>query len=433
MPETGDAWLGRVVAGRYQVTGTIGQGGMGTVYEAEQLGLERYVALKVLHPHVAKTPGAVARFQREAQLMARLKHPGAVHLFDHGADGDILYLAMERVFGLPLDEVLETYGQLEVKAAVELTARVLDVLEAAHDLGMVHRDLKPSNVMLVGELSAPTVKVLDFGLAALVHEEPQARLTGSGQMLGTPAYMSPEHCRGEPPDGRADLYSVGCLLHELLVGQPPFGDSPAVEVMSGHLYRPPPPVRQLRPERGIPEALEKLVLACLSKEKALRPASARELASRLRESLAPPPLRGEGKKQERTQPPPVPPPAPSPELLARPVGVIEPEDSTHSHGITTALAVAGYRVVPCREDASLEGLHALVVVPRSDQAQEEALALASTLTTRPHAPPVLLCGSGEDFSLMSRAVAGGVYDYVPLPLDPTDLARKVGRALRSRR
>ncbi|MFE8602986.1 protein kinase domain-containing protein [Archangium violaceum] len=433
MAGTGDAWRGRVVAGRYQVTGTLGHGAMGTVYEAEQLGLERYVALKVLHPHVAKTPGAVARFQREAQLMARLKHPGAVHLFDHGADGEVLYLAMERVFGIPLDEVLETYGQLEVKTAVELAARVLDVLEAAHDLGMVHRDLKPSNVMLVGELSAPTVKVLDFGLAALVHEEPRARLTGSGQVLGTPAYMSPEHCRGELPDGRADLYSVGCLLHELLVGQPPFGESPAVEVMSGHLYRPPPPVRQLRPERDLPEVLETLVLACLSKSKAQRPASARELAARLRESLAPPPPRGEGKKQERMQPPPSPPPTPAPEVLARPVGVIEPDGPGHPLGIGTSLAVAGYRVVPCRESDSLEGLHAVVVVPRSDQAQEEALALASTLSTRPHAPPVLLCGSGEDFSLMSRAVASGVYDYVPLPLDPTDLARKVGRALRSRR
>jgi serine/threonine-protein kinase len=429
----GDAWSGRVVAGRYQVTGTLGHGGMGTVYEAEQLGLERYVALKVLHPHVAKTPGAIARFQREAQLMARLKHPGAVHLFDHGADGEDLYLAMERVFGLPLDEVLETYGLLEVKAAVDIAAQVLDVLEAAHGLGMVHRDLKPSNVMLVGELSAPTVKVLDFGLAALVHEEPQARLTGSGQVLGTPAYMSPEHCRGELPDGRTDLYSVGCLLHELLVGRPPFGESPAVEVMSGHLYSPPPPVRQLRPDRDIPEALETLVLACLSKTKAQRPASARELAARLRESLAPPPLRGEGKKQERVRPPPTPSPSLAPELLARPVALIEPDGPANPHGVGTALAVAGYRVVPRREDDSLQGMFALVVVPRSDQAQEEALALASTLATRPHAPPVLLCGSGEDFSLMSRAVASGVYDYVPLPLDPTDLARKVGRALRSRR
>jgi eukaryotic-like serine/threonine-protein kinase len=434
MAGTADSWLGRVVAGRYQVTGTLGHGGMGTVYEAEQLGLERYVALKVLHPHVARTPGAAARFQREAWLLARLKHPGAVHVFDHGADGEDLYLAMERVFGTPLHEVLETHGPLEVKAAVEMVAQVLEVLDAAHGLGIVHRDLKPSNVMRVGELSAPSVKVLDFGLAALIHEEQHSRLTGSGQVLGTPAYMSPEQCRGEPLDARADLYSVGCLLHELLVGRAPFGDSPAVEVMSGHLYRPPPPVRQLQPERGIPEALETLVLACLAKDKAQRPARARELAARLRETLAPPaPARGEGKKQERSRAVTTTPTAPSPDVLARPVAVIEPGGPDSPHGIGTALAVAGYRVVSASADSSLEGMHALVVVPRSAQAQEEALTLASTLAARPHAPPVLLCGSGEDFSLMSRAVASGVYDYVPLPVDPTDLARKVGRALRSRR
>jgi serine/threonine protein kinase len=429
-----DPWLGRVVAGRYRVTGKLGRGGLGWVYEAEQLGLERYVALKVLHPHVAKTPGAAARFQREGQLMARLKHPGAVHVLDYGTDGEDLYLAMERVFGVPLNEVLDTYGMLEVPAAVELAAQVLEVLDAAHALGMVHRDLKPSNVMLVGELSAPKAKVLDFGLASLVHDEAQPRLTESGQVLGTPAYMAPEQCRGEPLDGRADLYSVGCLLHELLVGRPPFGDSPAVEVMSGHMYRPPPPVRQLMPERPIPEALEALVLACLHKAKGQRPASGRELAARLRETLAPPaPARGEGKKQERTQAPPAPASAPSADLLARPVAVIEPSGPANPHGISTALSVAGYRVVPLGEDGPLEGVFAVVVVPRDHQKQEEALALASTLAARPHAPPVLLCGSGDDFSLMSRAVASGVYDYVPLPVDPTDLARKVSRALRSRR
>jgi serine/threonine-protein kinase len=429
-----DPWLGRIVAGRYQVTGTLGRGGMGTVYEAEQLGLERYVALKVLHPHVARTPGAAARFQREGQLMARLKHPGAVHVLDSGSDGEDLYLAMERVFGLPLDEVLETYGLLEVPVAVELAAQVLEVLDAAHALGMVHRDLKPSNIMLVGELSAPKAKVLDFGLASLVHDETQPRLTENGQVIGTPAYMAPEHCRGEPLDARADLYSVGCLLHELLVGKPPFGDSPAVEVMSGHMYRPPPPVRQLMPERPIPEVLEALVLACLNKAKARRPASARELAARLRETLVPPaPARGEGKKQERAQAQPAPAPTPPADLLARPVAVIEPGGPANPHGISTVLSVAGYHVVPRAKNDPLEGVCALVVVPRDHQKQEEALALASTLAAQPKAPPVLLCGSGDDFSLMSRAVASGVYDYVPLPVDPTDLARKVGRALRSRR
>jgi len=419
-----DPWMGRVVAGRYQVTGTLGQGGMGTVYEAEQLGLGRVVALKVLHPHVAQTPGAAARFQREGPLMARLKHPGAVQVFDHGQEGGDFYLAMERVEGFPLNELLDSYGLLEVKTAVELAARVLEVLDAAHGVGLVHRDLKPSNVMMVGDVSAPRVKVLDFGLAALVHEEKSSRLTEKGQVLGTPAYMSPESCRGEPVDARADLYSVGCLLHELLVGRPPFGDSPEVEVMSGHLYRPPPPVRQLMPERGIPESVETLVLASLAKAKTQRPASARELAARLREALAPP---------ERIASIASGPGEPASVSVSRPVAVIELDGAALAHGVSTALAVAGYQVVPRREQDSLEGMGALVVVPRGTHALEEALALASTLAQRPHAPPVLLCGGGEDFTVVSRAIAGGVYDYVPLPLDPTDLTRKVGRALRSRR
>jgi serine/threonine-protein kinase len=185
------------------------------------------------------------------------------------------------------------------------------------------------------------------------------------------------------------------------------------------------------PKRPIPETLEALVLACLAKAKGQRPASARELAARLRETLAPPaPARGEGKKQARTQAPPAPTPAPPTD---RPVAVIEPGGPANPHGISTALSVAGFQVVPRGEDGPLAGVFALVVVPRDHQQHEEALALASTLAARPHAPPVLLCGSGADFSLMSRAVASGVYDYVPLPVDPTDLARKVGRALRSRR
>jgi len=188
------------------------------------------------------------------------------------------------------------------------------------------------------------------------------------------------------------------------------------------------------PERNIPQSLESVVLACLAKAKAQRPANARELAARLREALAPPaPARGQGKKQERAEAPPAAPPTLPAEVLARPVAVIEPGGPANPHGISTALSVAGYQVVPCRAEDALEGMHAVVVVPRSDQAQEEALTLASTLAAQPHAPPVLLCDSGDDFTLMSRAVASGVYDFVPLPVDPTHLARKVARALRSRR
>jgi serine/threonine protein kinase len=189
-----DQRLGRTLAGRFQLLSVLGQGGMGTVYEAEQLGLSRRVALKVLHAHIVTSPGAVARFQREATLMARLHHPGAAQVYDFGEDGGELFLAMERLHGETLDAVLFRDGPLPIPMAVEVAAQVLEVLEAAHALGIVHRDLKPSNVMLTWEQATPQVKVLDFGLAQVMDASPQARITAAGMVPGTPAYMSPEQC-----------------------------------------------------------------------------------------------------------------------------------------------------------------------------------------------------------------------------------------------
>jgi serine/threonine-protein kinase len=428
-----EARLGHTVAGRFRLLRVLGTGGMGAVYEAEQLGLARHVALKVLHPHVAGSPGAVARFRREATLLARLHHPGAAHVYDFGEDADELFLAMEYLHGETLEALTSREGLLPLPVAVDVAAQVLEVLEAAHALGIVHRDLKPANVMLAGELSSPHVKVLDFGLAQLVDGSSQPRLTASGLVHGTPAYMSPEQCRGEPVDGRADLYSLGCLLHEFISGQPPFGESPAAEVMSGHLYRPPPPLRQLRPGRQIPPALEALVLECLAKRPDQRPESAQVLRLRLRQALAAslsdtPPPRGEGKKKER------PPPAPRPSTLEipseLPVGVLEAGERSESFGVGNALAAVGFRVVPCTEEnLELGELRALVIVPEPGR---DALELACRLAARPQAPPVLLCGE-DDLTVMTRAIEGGIYDYVPLPLDPLELCRKVARALRARR
>ncbi|WP_224244800.1 serine/threonine-protein kinase [Hyalangium gracile] len=426
------ARLGRTLAGRFHLLRVLGQGGMGTVYEAEQVGLSRHVALKVLHPHVASSPGAVERFQREATLMARLHHPGAAHVYDFGQDGGELFLAMERVHGETLEAVTFREGPLPNPVAVDVMAQVLEVLEAAHALGIVHRDLKPANVMLTGELSSPRVKVLDFGLAQVVDGSAQARITASGMVHGTPAYMSPEQCRGEPVDGRADLYSLACMLHEFLTGQPPFGQTPAAEVMSGHLYRPPPPLRQLRPQLQLPQALEALVLDCLAKRPEQRPENAQVVRLRLRQTLTPAiPLsqvpRGEGKKKER---PASAPPSPTPEVPSGlPVGVLE-EGGSFSMEVGTALAAVGFRVVPCTEkEVPLGDFRALVIVPAPGR---DALALACRLASRPEAPPVLLCGE-DDLTVMTRAIEGGIYDYVPLPLDPPELCRKVARALRARR
>ncbi|WP_224362447.1 protein kinase domain-containing protein [Hyalangium versicolor] len=428
-----DERVGSTLAGRFRLLRVLGQGGTGTVYEARQHGLSRHVAVKVLHAHIATSPGAVARFQREAMLMARLHHPGAVHVYDFGEDKGALFLAMEHVHGETLEAVTFREGSLPVSVAVDVAAQVLEVLEAAHALGIVHRDLKPPNVMLTGELSSPRAKVLDFGLAQVVDGALQARITASGLVHGTPAYMSPEQCRGERVDARADLYSLGCLLHELITGQPPFGTTPAAEVMSGHLYRPPPPLRQLRPQLDIPRALEALVLDCLAKRPEQRPENAQVVRLRLLRALSPSITlsqvsRGEGKKKER--------PAPAPQSLALdvppelPVGVIDAGAPPGSMGVGTALASVGFRVVPCTEaDTRLGDILALVIFPAPGS---DALELARRVVSTPQAPPVLLCGE-DDLTVMTRAIESGIYDYIPLPLDPLELCRKVARALRAHR
>lgn len=427
-----DARLGRTLGSRFRLLSVLGHGGTGTVYEAEQVGLSRRVALKVLHTHVATSPGAVARFQREATLMARLQHPGAAQVYDFGEDGGELFLAMERLHGETLDAAGFRQGPLPLSVAVEVVAQVLEVLEAAHALGIVHRDLKPANIMLLGELSSPRVKVLDFGLAQLMEGWQQPRITAAGMVHGTPAYMSPEQCRGEPLDGRSDLYSLGCVLHELIIGQPPFPAESPAETMSGHLYRPPPPMRQLRPHLELAPALEALVLECLAKVKEQRPENAQVMRLRLLQTLtganpSPQAPRGEGKKKER----PLPAAAPAglevpPDL---PVGVLEAGTSGHALAPSTALAAVGFQVVPWSEGAPLGELRALVVVPASGT---DGLELARKLAAIPKAPPVLLCGE-DDLTVMTRAIEGGIYDYVPLPLDPLELCRKVARALRARR
>ena len=428
-----DARLGRTLAGRFRIQRVLGRGGMGTVYEAEQVGLSRQVALKVLHPHIATSPGAVVRFQREATLMARLRHPGAAQVYDVGEDGGELFLAMERLQGETLDALTYREGPLPVPVAVELIAQVLEVVEAAHALGIVHRDLKPANMMITGELSAPRVKVLDFGLAQIANGGSEGRITQAGMVHGTPAYMSPEQCRSEPLDGRADLYSLGCVLYELIIGQPPFGEAPVAEVMSGHLYRPPLPPRQLRPQLQLPPSLESLVLECLAKVREQRPDNAQVMRLRLRQALAAPIAlskapRGEGKKQER--PPQTPVPVRSQEAPPDvPVGVLEAGGRSNPHGVSTALGAAGFRVEPCIEGVPLGDVRVLIIVP---PAGGDALELARQMAARPYAPPVLLCGE-DDLTLMTRAIEGGIYDYIPLPLDPVDLSRKVARALRARR
>ncbi|MFJ9867464.1 protein kinase [Streptomyces sp. NPDC101165] len=272
-----------VLGGRYELVDRLGQGGMGTVHRGVDRRLRRTVAVKLLSSVLAHDPQSRARFQREAHAAAALNHPAVATIHDVGEephpDGPRPYLVMEYVQGTTLAEVLQG-GPLPVVEAVNVACAVLDALRHSHECGIVHRDIKPSNIMLTGP---DTVKVLDFGIAK-AFTETATRITGSGAAIGTPAYLSPEQINGAEIDHRADLYAMGCLLHELLTGQPPFRGASPFAVMHQHLFAAPEPVSRHRSQ--IPPAVEAVILRALGKDPEERFADAGQMRAALADALA---------------------------------------------------------------------------------------------------------------------------------------------------
>jgi len=276
------ALAGATIAHRYFLESLIGRGGMGDVYRATDLALDRTVVVKLLRRSSGTGEAAVKRFHREARAAAHLSHPSSVALLDSGeTDAGMLYMAMELVPGVTLARLLSECGPLPERRAVSMAAQILAALAEAHGLGIVHRDLKPANVMVDAREGEDRVKVLDFGIAIFGETEADARLTQQGQVFGTPAYMSPEQVRGEPLDARSDLYSVGVLLYELLTGKIPFEAATAMELAARHLTDTPPPMADRRPGICVSPELEALVLSALAKARDGRPASAEAFRSAL--------------------------------------------------------------------------------------------------------------------------------------------------------
>jgi eukaryotic-like serine/threonine-protein kinase len=278
-----DPLAGRLLDGRYAITSRIAHGGMATVYLALDTRLDRQVALKVMHAELARDDEFVRRFIGEAKSVARLSHQNVVAVFDQGADGPFLYLAMEYVPGRTLKELLRERGRFTPAAALDIMTGVLDGLAAAHTSGIVHRDVKPENVLLTAD---GRVKVADFGLA---RAQAATGHTRAGLLIGTVAYLPPEQVTGEATGPRSDVYSAGVVLFELLTGRQPFtGDTP-IAVAYQHVNADVPAPSALVP--GIPPQVDQLVLAATSRNPALRPADAGEFARavrRVRESVGEP-------------------------------------------------------------------------------------------------------------------------------------------------
>jgi serine/threonine protein kinase len=259
-----------VLSGRYELGPILGRGGMSEVRRGEDNTLGRPVAIKLLRGD--GDPRSVARFEREARFLARLQHPNIVTVFDIGADGDDRFIVMELVEGPTLREVLSAEGKLEASRAAGIAGGIAAALAYAHEQNIVHRDVKPSNVLIA---SGDRVKVADLGIAKLLSDEALIATTG---VIGTAQYIAPEQARGDPVDGRADLYSLGCVLFEMLVGRPPFeGDAAALTY--AHVHRLAPSVRSLVP--AVPEPLDALVAALLEKEPSARPQSAGDVRAAL--------------------------------------------------------------------------------------------------------------------------------------------------------
>ena len=232
-----DELIGRVLDGRYEIRAPLGKGGMGTVYRGWQLSVDREVAIKVIHPKLSNDRSAVKRFLREARLASRLSQPNIVNVYDFGQSDGVLYLVMELLRGHTLASELGQGRRINPKRTVTVALQLCDALEAAHAQGIVHRDLKPSNIVILDDPPGrDLIKVLDFGLAKSLVQDSGSVVTHSDALLGTPLYMAPEQIEGKESDQRADLYSLGCILYEMLCGTPPFVDNAVSAVLARHMH-----------------------------------------------------------------------------------------------------------------------------------------------------------------------------------------------------
>ncbi|MEZ4381515.1 MAG: serine/threonine-protein kinase [Nannocystaceae bacterium] len=270
-----EALVGRVLDQRYRIDAKIGAGGMGIVYRATHVIIDKPLALKVLRSEHAAQHQVVQRFLQEAQLASRIKHPNVVDISDYGqlGVGAAAYYVMEHLSGRTLAQAICAEGRLAPARAVDIAIQVARGLGAAHDRGIVHRDLKPDNVFLTtGPEGQELAKILDFGIARGLYKT--TRLTAQGVLVGTPAYMAPEQAQSSDVDARADLYSLGIILFEALTGKAPFGDRGPMETINQHLFEAPPGLRAACPELPELPTIERVIRLLLAKDRSERPGDA---------------------------------------------------------------------------------------------------------------------------------------------------------------
>ncbi|MBL8605974.1 MAG: serine/threonine protein kinase [Myxococcales bacterium] len=430
-----DPHVGLVVGGRFRVEELLGSGGMARVYRATQLSIGEDVAIKFLARIFSLEPDVRERFRREALALARLRHPGIVSVIDYGEHDGELYIVMELLKGQPLSEVLEQGGgKLPLVRLSVVFDQLLAVLEAAHAAGIVHRDLKPSNVMLLDAPdSGDRIKLLDFGLAHVPTEGP--KLTQTGLVQGTPAYMSPEQCKGEHVAEPADVYAVGVMLYEAMTGRLPFEGGGAPVLMSQHMFVDPPPMSAA--DAPVAAGLEEVVRQALAKRAEDRP-TVSELRALLASALKgtdPVTMAAHATEERRrgaaltrseralTSPKPRETIAAATRGAASSRVALACGDGARAESLRATLGVRGVAVdlVPPEPDAALGPVAALVVDGGLGEATVKAIRGASRV-------PFLV------FDVPASAVAGwvraGAGDVTVAGADDAEISRKLERILR---
>lgn len=279
--------LGQVVEDRYEVTESIGRGGMSVVFKARDLRLKKNVALKVLMPHLSADPLSVQRFQQEATAASHLDHPNIVKVYNVGStQSGLPFMAMDLLQGRSLSALIKEKGRLEYTESLNIFVQLTAALAHAHEKGVIHRDLKPSNVILRhadDQGDAEVAKLVDFGIAKVLSQDgqTQAKLTQTGDVFGSPHYMSPEQCLGGELDERSDVYSMGCLMYETLTGQPPHTGESTLQILHKHISETPARIKTVVPNSDIPAELEAIVFKCLEPKRAERVQSMKTLKNDL--------------------------------------------------------------------------------------------------------------------------------------------------------
>jgi len=275
-------WIGKKLSNRYLIDEILGQGGMSAVYRASDPNLKRVVAVKIIHSHLSNDPDFVQRFEEEASAVAQLRHHGIIQVYDFNRDDDVYYMVLEFVPGETFQDHLKRLNddnrRLSIPKAIEYMSEICDAVDYAHRRGMIHRDIKPANIML--NVTGQAI-LMDFGIAKIVGSQ---RHTATGAVVGTAMYMSPEQIKGEHPDRRTDIYSLGVTLFEMVSGRPPFQADSAMTLMMMHVNDPVPYPKKLNPE--VPDDLVAIINKSLAKNPDDRYQTVAEMGSALRNVLA---------------------------------------------------------------------------------------------------------------------------------------------------